>query len=86
MPAADGWITDARRRCDRVPDGYVWVSAFVGLGRLEIAVRHTPDRVPDLAGRWYRDAVPADLPEFPGWALVHRAESGDPSAAGRPGR
>jgi hypothetical protein len=79
--AAEGWITDARRRCDRVPDRYVWVSAFVGLGRLEIAARHTPELVSHLADRLYRDALRADLPEFLAWALVYRADSGDPSAA-----
>ena len=30
--AAEAWIFEARRRCDRVPDRYVWVSGFVGLG------------------------------------------------------
>ena len=35
-PAAAGkWITDARRRCDRLPDRYVWVSGFVALGHPE---------------------------------------------------
>ena len=37
-PAGAGeWITEARRRCDRLPDRYVWVSGFVALGHLEIA-------------------------------------------------
>src|SRR4051794_3287814 len=27
--AARSWITDARQRCDRVPDRYVWVSAYI---------------------------------------------------------
>jgi hypothetical protein len=30
--AAAEWITDARRRCDWLPDRYVWVSGFVALG------------------------------------------------------
>jgi DNA-binding SARP family transcriptional activator len=75
--AAAEWITDARRRCDRFPDRYVWVSGFVALGHLEIAASHQPDLVLPLACRLYRDAVRADLPEFIAWALIYQAEAGD---------
>lgn len=77
--AAAQWITDARRRCDRLPDRYVWVSGFVGLGHLEIAARRQPDLVMPLARRLYRDAVRTDLPEFIAWALIYQAEAGDHS-------
>jgi DNA-binding SARP family transcriptional activator len=73
------WIIEARRRCDRVPDRYVWVSAFVGLGHLEVAARQQPHTVPALAGRLYQDAVRTDLPEFIAWALVYQAENGGPA-------
>lgn len=75
--AATGWITDARRRCDRVSDRYVWVSGFVGLGQLEIAAARQRDLLMPLARRLYRDAVRADLPEFIAWALIYQAEAGD---------
>jgi DNA-binding SARP family transcriptional activator len=75
--AAGEWIIDARRRCDRVPDRYVWVSGFVALGHLEIAARQQPELVLPLARRLYRDAQRADLPEFIAWALVYQAEAGD---------
>lgn len=78
--AAEEWITDARRRCDRVPDRYVWVSGFVALGQLEIAASQQPDRVMPLARRLYREAARADLPEFIGWALIYQAEAGDPAS------
>jgi DNA-binding SARP family transcriptional activator len=71
------WIIDARQRCDRVPDRYVWVSAFVALGHLEIAARQQPDLVPTLARALYQDAIQMDLPEFTAWALVYQAEAGD---------
>jgi DNA-binding SARP family transcriptional activator len=74
--AADEWIGDARRRSDRVPDRYVWVSGFVALGELEIAAGDR-DRVLRLARRLYKDAVRHDLPEFIAWAVIHQAESGD---------
>jgi DNA-binding SARP family transcriptional activator len=74
------WIVDARRRCDRVPDRYVWVSGFVALAHLEIAAAEQPEMVTTLACRLYRDAVRADLPEFIAWALVYLAEGGDPAS------
>jgi DNA-binding SARP family transcriptional activator len=79
--AATEWITDARRRCDRVSDRYVWVSGFVGLAQLEIAASQRPDLVLPLARRLYADAVRTDLPEFIAWALVHQAEAGDEASA-----
>ena len=77
--AAADWIIDARRRCDRVPDRYVWVSGFVGLGQLEIAARHQPELVRPLAARLHADAMRMDLPEFAAWALVYQAEAGERS-------
>jgi DNA-binding SARP family transcriptional activator len=76
--AAVRWIVDAQRRCDRLPDRYAWVSAFVSLGHVEIAARHQPDLVVPLALRLYQAGLRADLPEFIAWALVHLAEAGDP--------
>ncbi|HEY3734349.1 MAG TPA: hypothetical protein VGL63_10575, partial [Streptosporangiaceae bacterium] len=75
--AAGEWIADARQRCDRLPDRYVWVSGFVALGQLEIAASLQPRNVLPLARRLYREAVQADLPEFIAWALVYQAEAGD---------
>jgi tetratricopeptide (TPR) repeat protein len=75
--AAAEWITDARRRCNRFTDRYVWVSGFVALGHLEIAASHQPELVLPLARGLYRDAVRADLPEFIAWALIYQAEAGD---------
>jgi DNA-binding SARP family transcriptional activator len=74
---AEEWITDARRRSDRVPDRYVWVSGFVALGHLEIAAGQQPDLVMPIARRLYQDALRADLPEFIAWALIYQAEAGD---------
>ena len=62
-----------------MPDRYVWVSAFVGLGHLEVAARQQPEAVPALAGRLYQDAVRMDLPEFIAWALIYQAENDGPA-------
>jgi hypothetical protein len=77
LAAARAWLCDARRRCDRVPDRYVWISAYVGLAQLETAARQDPGLVPPIAARLYEVAARSDLTEFLAWALVYRAESGD---------
>ena len=75
-PAAAGqWITDARRRCDRLPDRYVWVSGFVALGHLEINAvrrrdgRRSPGRFPGLwsgnRSRWMRTRGPCSWCGWP---------------------
>jgi DNA-binding SARP family transcriptional activator len=78
--AAVQWVIDAQRRCDRLPDRYVWVSGFVALGHLEIVARLQPDLVIPLARRLYERSLRADLPEFTAWALIYQAEAGDPGA------
>jgi tetratricopeptide (TPR) repeat protein len=77
LGTAQVWLADARRRCDRVPDRYVWVSAYIGLAELETAARANIDLVAPAAARLYEHAVLGDLPEFLAWALVYQAESGD---------
>ena len=79
--AARVWLADAQRRCDRVPDRYVWVSAYIGLAQLEMAAREDIDLVAPAAARLYEQAVRSDLPEFLAWALVHQAESGNHARA-----
>ncbi len=78
--AAWDLIVDARRRCDRVPDRYSWISCHVGLTQLQLAERRDASIVPALAQRLQRDATRADLPEFTAWALVHRSRTDGPGA------
>jgi DNA-binding SARP family transcriptional activator len=78
---AESWITDARRRCDRVSDRYVWVSGYLALAQIEIAAKGRPDLVGGLTAGLRDHAIRFDLPEFLTWALVHQAEAGDRSAA-----
>jgi tetratricopeptide (TPR) repeat protein len=77
LPGAQSWLADARRRCDRVPDRYVWVSAYIGLAQVEAAARQDPSLVGPAAARLFEHAVRSDLPEFLAWALVYQAEAGD---------
>lgn len=77
LGGAQVWLADARRRCDRVPDRYVWISGYIGLAQLETAARENADLVAPAAARLHEHAVRSDLPEFLAWALVYQAESGD---------
>lgn len=70
------WLDDAQRRCDRVSDRYVWVSAYIALAAIECTLRDPAARLA-AARRLYHAAVRADLPEFIAWSLVHQAEAGD---------
>jgi DNA-binding SARP family transcriptional activator len=80
--SARRWIIDARHRCDRVSDRYVWVSAYVGLAQLELAAKVDTGLVPVLAQRLRDYASRVDLPEFLAWALLHQAQSGAPVSMG----
>jgi hypothetical protein len=77
LVAARNWLIDARRRCDRVPDRYVWISAYIGLAQLEAAACENPSLIAPAAAQLYAHAARSDLPEFLAWALVYQAESGD---------
>jgi DNA-binding SARP family transcriptional activator len=77
LAAARAWLADARRRCDRVPDRYVWVSGYIGLAQLQVDAHQDTGLARLAAARLYEHAVRSDLPEFLTWALVYQAESGD---------
>lgn len=78
LAAGRSWLTEARRRSDRVADRYVWVSAYIGLADLQLSVAEGHG-VTTAAQRLHDEALRADLPELLAWALVHQAESGDPT-------
>jgi hypothetical protein len=77
LKSAQAWLADARRRCDRVPDRYVWISAYIGLAQLEAAASGDAALIAAGAARLYHYAARHDLPEFLAWALVYQAEAGD---------
>jgi DNA-binding SARP family transcriptional activator len=58
------WVSDARRRSDRVIDHYVWVSCYIGVAQVEIARRARPDLLSSLARQLQADAIRFDLPDF----------------------
>ena len=73
ISSAQEWIDEARSRCNRIQDRYVWVSAYVDLAHIQILSRRQSPQVESLASQLYADAIRFDLPEFARWALAYRA-------------
>jgi DNA-binding SARP family transcriptional activator len=74
--SAEEWIDDARSRCNRIQDRYVWVSAYVDLARIQIASVQGSPLVESLTAHLAADAVRFDLPEFAEWAASFRSVAG----------
>ena len=74
------WLLDARRRCMRLPDAYLWVEGYTLDALCAIAVEHA---LPD-AGTWVAElaelAGRAGMRELAARAQVHRGRLGDGSA------
>lgn len=73
ISSAQEWIDDARSRCNRIQDRYVWVSAYVDLAHIQILFHRQSPLVESLASQLYADAIRFDLPEFARWALAYHA-------------
>lgn len=73
ISSAQEWIDDARSRCNRIQDRYVWVSAYVDLAHIQILSHRQSPLVESLASQLHADAIRFDLPEFARWALTYRA-------------
>ncbi len=72
------WLDDARTRCVRIPDAYMWIHAFCLDALCAVATEHG---VPD-ASRWVADleavAARSGMNEMLVRAYLHRAALGDP--------
>jgi DNA-binding SARP family transcriptional activator len=73
LPSAYEWINDAKTRCNRIQDRYVWVSAYVDLAHVQILFRDKSSIVASVASKLYSDAIRFDLPEFAKWAVTYQA-------------
>jgi ATP/maltotriose-dependent transcriptional regulator MalT len=62
LGAAQVWLADARRRCDRVPDRYLWVSAYIGLAQLETATLKKLSRAGDVTSTGHLDLPRCGVP------------------------
>jgi DNA-binding SARP family transcriptional activator len=75
-----GWLDDARTRCVRIPDAYLWIHAFCLDSLCQAGIDH---HVPETL-RWISDleslAARTGMSEMLVRAFLHRAASGDVSA------
>lgn len=74
------WLDDARTRCVRIADAYLWIRAYCEDALCRVAVRHD---VPGTTS-WIEDleahASPFGMRELVVRAYLHRHHLGDPSA------
>jgi DNA-binding SARP family transcriptional activator len=74
------WLADARRRSSRLPDGYLWVDAYILEALCSVAVENgltaTPAWIEELATL----AARCGMRDFAVRACVHRARLGQDSA------
>lgn len=79
--AAIRWLAEARVRCVRLPDAWLWVEGYCLDALCAVAVRH---RRPEAA-RWIADlealAARTGMRELVARAYLHRSRLGDGSAA-----
>jgi DNA-binding SARP family transcriptional activator len=74
------WLADARRRCVRLPDAYLWVEAYILEALCSVAVENEMA----AAARWIEEleqlAARGGMRDLAVRACVHRARLGDASA------
>lgn len=79
--AALRWVTEARTRCVRLPDAWLWVEGYCLDALCVLAIEH---RRPEAA-RWVADlealATRTGMRELVARAYLHRGRLGDPGAA-----
>jgi tetratricopeptide (TPR) repeat protein len=75
------WITQARHRCVRLPDAYLWIEGYC----LDALCAHALDHQRVEASRWIDDlealATRTGMRELVARAYAHRGNLGDPTAA-----
>jgi len=79
--AAIRWVAEARTRCVRLPDAWLWVEAFCLDALCALALDHGRPE----AARWIADlealAARTGMREMVARAYLHRGRLGDPAAA-----
>jgi DNA-binding SARP family transcriptional activator len=80
-PTALRWITEARHRCVRLPDAYLWVEGYC----LDALCAHALEHQRVEASQWIDDletlATRTGMREFVARAYAHRGKLGDRTAA-----
>ncbi len=79
--AAMRWVADARTRCVRLPDAWLWVEGYC-LDTLSIlATRHDPQQAAHWIAELEALATRTGMREFVARAYLHRSLNGDRDAA-----
>ena len=79
--AALRWLDDARTRCNRWPDAYQWVRAYVLDATCDVGVSAGDPRAAAWAEQLAEVAARGGMPEFVVRSHVHRARLGQAGAA-----
>lgn len=79
--SAVAWLEDATERCNRWPDTYQWVYAYVLDAACQVTVGVGAPTAPDWVDRLSRVAARGGMREMVIRAHVHRARLGEPGAA-----
>jgi DNA-binding SARP family transcriptional activator len=74
------WLDDARTRCVRIADAYMWVEAYCQDALCQIAIDHGVEGAPDFVQELEVGAAARGLREFVARAHLHRHRLGDDMA------
>lgn len=80
IPAALQWLEDARRRCRRLPDSWLWVEAYALEALCRVAVASGVPTAPQWIGELEAVAGRAGMRELLVRATLHRARLGHAGA------
>lgn len=74
------WLDDARTRCVRTADAYLWIRAYCEDALCTVAISHGVQGAVDWVNDLEAHAGPTGMREFVVRAYLHRHHTGDPSA------
>lgn len=80
--AAVRWVAEARTRCVRLPDAWLWVEAYCLDALCALAVQHHLPEAERLIADLEHVATRSGMRELVARAYFHRGRLGDPAAAG----
>lgn len=78
VPGAVEWLDDARTRCVRIPDAYLWISAYCLDALCETAIGHRVDGAQRWASELENLSSRTGMTELLVRAQLHRAALGLP--------
>jgi hypothetical protein len=74
------WLDDARTRCVRIADAYMWVEVYCQDALCQIAIAHGVEGTPRFVEELEASASSRGIREFVARAYLHRHSLGDEEA------